>query len=362
MIKINIDHLQPDMVVGKPILGSRGQVLLNTGLAIKPQHIFYLRQLGIGAVYVKDERLDDVVIDDVASEQIRSEGRALIHQLIEAVNAPGFNNKGINVVEQELIQLVAGIVEELISNKELAVQLMDIRSVDSYIFAHSVNCSILATLIAAKMDYNRNSLKNIALGSLLHDLGMTAIPSKILNKEGALTKDEYETVKKHPVYGYELFKKSSLFNIEAAEVVIQHHERNSGQGYPKGLKGNEISPNAGILAIADAFDALTSDKPNRKAYQNHEAIEMLMSWGGDCFNLKALRCFLSNIAAYPAGTRVLLSNHESGYVIANEPGAALRPLVRVLYDNNLSAISKPYDLDLKLELDITIIKVLEKSN
>lgn len=361
MRKLSLDLAQPGMLVGKPVYGSAGQVLLNTGIELKQQHIFYLRQLGINSLYIYDQRMADIEVDDVLSEQVRSEGRTLIAQIIRDVDSPNPNNKGINVREKEINELVANIVEELINNRELTVQLVDIRSVDSYLFAHSVNCAVLATLMAAKLDFNSSSLKNIALGALLHDLGMAAVPARIIEKEGALTRDEYGTVKKHPVYGYELFRKSSLFNLESADAIIQHHERNNGQGYPKGLKGDEISPFAHLLSVADTFDALTSDKPNRKAFLNHQAVEMLMSWGGDYFNLDILRHFLSNIAAYPAGSHVLLNNGESGYVIANTPGYALRPVVRVLYKGEaLSPHPSPYDLDLKQVLNTTIVKVLEE--
>lgn len=360
MRKILLGHAQAGMIVGKPVYGSTGQVLLNTGTEIKQQHLFYLNQLGINSLYVRDCRLNEVEVDDVVSEKVRSEGRALVAQIIRDVDSPSPNNKGINCREKEIIELVASIVEELIENRELTIQLVDIRSVDSYLFAHSVNCAVLATLMAAKMDFDCNSLKDVALGSLLHDIGMAAVPAKIVNKEGELTRDEYETVKKHPIYGYEIFKKSSLFKKEAADAIIQHHERNNGQGYPFNLKGDEISLFAHLLSVADAFDALTSDKPNRKAFLNHQAVEMLMSWGGDYFNLDVLRQFLSIIAAYPVGSHVMLNNGESGYVILNSPGYALRPVIRIMYKGeSLSPHPSPYDLDLKKALDRTIVDVLE---
>lgn len=361
MRKISLDHVQAGMVVGKPVYGPVGQVLLNTGIEIKQQHIFYLKQLGINSLYIRDNRMKDIEVDDVISEQVRSEGRALVAQIIRDVDSPSPNNKGINIREREINELVAGIVEELIENRELTIQLVDIRSVDSYLYAHSVNCAVLSTLMAAKMDFDYQSLKDIALGSLLHDIGMSAVPAKIINKEGELTRDEYETVKKHPVYGYEIFKKCPFYKKEAADAIMQHHERNNGQGYPFGLKGDDISLYAHFLSIADTFDALTSDKPNRKAFLNHQAVEMLMSWGGDYFNLEVLRHFLSNIAAYPVGSHVTLNNGESGYVISNTPGYALRPVVRIVYKGgSLSPHPSPYDLDLKKALDKTIVEVIEE--
>lgn len=307
--------------------------------------------------------MSDVVIEDTVSDQVRSEGRSLVAQIMCDVDSPSQNNKGINIKDQAIIELVLEILEELFENKDLIVQLVDIRSIGGYLFAHSVNCAVLTSLMAVKLNsYDQASLKKITLGALLHDLGMVTIPESIIDKNNALTIDEYEMVKQHPVYGYELFKKSSLFNIKSGKMILQHHERNQGQGYPGGLKGSELDKMVHLLMIADVFDALTSDKPNREAYQTHQAVEMLMSRGGELFDLELLRHFISNIAAYPAGTHVCLNNGESGFVVGNTPGYALRPVVRIYYKGqDLAAHPKPYDLDLKQALDLTIVKVLDNN-
>ncbi len=360
MRRIATNIVQPGMVTRKPVYGATGQILLNTGVAIKPQHIFYLRQLKIKSVYIKDERLHDLEVRDIVSDSIRSESRTLINQIIREVDSPSANNKGINIRDQELVSLVARIVEEIIANRDIIVQLADIRSLDSYLFAHSVNCAVISTLIAAKMNYGTDLLHEVALGALLHDMGMVAVPPAVVGKQGALTMDEFDMVKQHPLYGYELFKKFPSYTPGAAAIIAQHHERCHGQGYPRGLYEDDIAGAAHIIAITDVFDALTSDKPNRPAYRTDQAIEMLMSWGGDFFHLDTLRYFLANIAAYPAGTHVFLSNGESGFVIANTPGYALRPRVRVLYrGDDLAPHPAPYDLDLTEALDLAIVKVIE---
>ncbi len=361
MRKLSIDYIQPGMIVGKPILGSSGQILLNDGIIIKSQHIFYLKYLGIDDVYIRDERMKDVHIEDTVSDQVRSEGRLLISQIVEDINTPGPNNKGINIHEKDIIELVTSIIVELIENADIMIQLIDLRTQDEYLFAHAVNCSVLTTLVAVKLDYHGDILEEIAIGSLLHDIGMVAVPRDLIMKKGKLTKSEFEIVKQHPQYGYEIFRKSSLYSPDAGKIILQHHERNEGQGYPRGLKAEKIELFSHIMAVVDVFDALTSNKPNRDAYRTHQAVEILMSLGGEYFNLNVLRFFLSNIAAYPAGTHVLLSNGESGLVIANRQGYALRPVVRILYrGEDLSPHPSPYDLDLKKSLNLTVEKVLEE--
>ncbi|UNC91626.1 HD-GYP domain-containing protein [Candidatus Contubernalis alkaliaceticus] len=360
MRRISLDSAQPGMVLGKTISGSAGQVLLHARVKIKPQYLTYLKRLGVNYIYVEDSRMDDVVLCDVISEDTRREACSLIKDCMKEVKSSKIQKKGLNVKGEKILQTVSKIVEELLDNKEMLAQLMDIRCKDDYKFAHSVNCCVLATLVAVKMKYDTASLKSLATGALLHDIGLAAVPENILQKPGDLTNDEYETIKNHPFYGYEIFKKTSFFSSVSGAIILQHHERYQGKGYPQGLRGKNINPLAQILAVADVYDALTSDRPYRKAFQPHQAVEMLFSWGGELFDLNILNHFLANIAAYPVGFHVFLNNGESGLVIANTPGFTLRPVVRILYTGeDLASHPAPYDIDLSRVLDLTIVKVKE---
>ncbi len=360
MRKISLDSVQPGMVLGKTIFGGAGQVLLKAGAEIKPQYPVYLERLGINYIYIMDSRMEDVEIHDIIREETRQEARSLVRDVMKNIQSPNSNKKGINIKEKKVLKTVTRIVEELLENKEVISQLADIRTRDDYLFSHSVNSCILATLVGRKMNYNTSSLKQLATGTLLHDLGMVAVPEKILFKEGEFTEDEYATVKNHPLYGYEIFKNSRMFSARAGAIILQHHERYNGQGYPRGLQGYKISEMAQICGIADVYDALTSERPYRKALQPYQAVEMLMAWGEDYFHKELLNKFLSVTAAYPIGYHVFLSNGESGLVIANNPGLMTRPVVRVLYTGeDLAPHPAPHDLDLSQVLDITIVKVLD---
>jgi HD-GYP domain-containing protein (c-di-GMP phosphodiesterase class II) len=358
MRRIHLDSARPGLVLGKAILGSSGQVLLNAGVVIKQQYITYLKRLGVEYLYAYDSSMEDVEIKDLISEDTRQKARALLKDIFKNLQSPVLNKQFI-LPEKKVVQLVSCIIEELLDNKDIVAQLMDIRALDDYLFAHSVNCCVLATLLAANMNYNEDILKDLATGTLLHDIGMVAVPETILRKSGKLTRKEFATVKTHPSFGYEILKKSSLFSERAGTVILQHHERRQGQGYPQGLKGNKINILAQIAGIVDVYDSLTSNRPYRRALQPHQAVEMLMSWGVEHFEIKILREFLANIAAYPLGSQVVLNNGECGLVIENTPGFTLRPVVRILYKGeNMAPHPSPYDLDLSQALDLTIVKVL----
>lgn len=360
MRKVPLGYLKPGMIIKRPVLGFLGQVLLNEGVEISSKHIYYLDQMGINEVYILDERISDAEAEDLISIELRGESRALVAKIIKDIDAANPKNKGIAIKEKEIMEVVTKIVNELLDHKEVLIQLSDIRAQDGYLFAHSVNCSVLATMIAVKMNYDRNALKILATGALLHDIGLIAIPQMILRKPGALTDIEFEAVKQHPAYGYEILRKSKIFSERIGEIVLQHHERNQGQGYPGGYKGKEIASLARILAVVDVYDALTSEKTYRAAYPVHEVIEMMLSWGGEMFDLEVLNTFLENVTAYPVGSHVLLNNGESGLVIKNSPGFCLRPVVRMLYKKDYTSHPAPFNLDLKKVSDLTIVRLIEE--
>lgn len=364
MRKIPLEVVQSGMILAKDIFGDTGQVLLRSDVEIKPRYLNYLEQAGIEYVYIRDDRIKDVQVDDPISERTRHEARHLVKEItrdIEANGSSGKVAKSINVQDRDILNTVNKIIDELLDSKDAIVQLVDIRSKDNYLFAHSVNCAVLSTLVAKKMQYKPKELRWLAAGALFHDLGMLAVPASILDKPGELNEDEFRVVKDHPLRGYEIFKSTDLFDARAGAVVLQHHERYQGQGYPRGMVGKDINPLAQIAGIADVYDAMTSDRPYRKAYKPHEAVDMLISWGEEFFDVNILRNFLSVIAAYPIGFHTMLSNGESGLVIANNPGYTLRPVVRVLYreEEALTPHPEPHDLDLSQALDLTITKVIE---
>ena len=359
MRRLSLEVIQPGMIIAKSLLGSSGQILLKAGTELKSQYLLYLKKLGVNHLYIQDERISDIVVEDVVSDETRHTARVLVKELIKKYHLPAQVSRETKL-DQQVEKMVSQIIDELLSTDNAIMQLSDIRAVSDYLFAHSVNCCIMTSLVAAKMNYNKKTVRHIALGALLHDIGMAAVPEKIINKPGTLTGDEQATVKNHPIYGYEMFKKSPLFHGLSGAVILQHHERNNGKGYPENLSGDEINKASQIMGVVDTYDALTSERPYRQAFYPHEAIEMLMSQQEAIFNPEVLAKFLSVIAAYPVGSHVLLSNGESGLVIGTNPGFTLRPNVRVLYTGQDQAPHPaPYDLDLSEHLDIVITKVIE---
>lgn len=360
MRKVPIWALEPGMRSARPIYDSQGIMLLNSGIEIKREYIDHLQKLGITAIYIEDNIIPDVMIEDVILDETRQKAKKVVGDFItEAEKLPDkpvsqliYAHRGIKDVLQE-------IIDQLIANPNLIINLTDIRTADSYTFAHSVNVAVMSLLTGIALKIPRSRLRNIGLGTLLHDLGKVKIPANILNKKGKLTSEEYEVIKKHPRFGYEMFKAQyGYINTTSSLIIYQHHERMNGSGYPEKLKGDQIHFFARICAVADVYDALVADRPYRSGLRPHVALQILES-SGDEFDPNVLRTFFQHIAAYPIGTFVGLSNGLIGIVIFNKAGFSFRPKVRILGYAEGFELIKPYDLDLMEKLDVVIKEVYD---
>lgn len=359
MRRVPVDFLQPGMKVGRSIYNSRGQLLLAAGTILSQRNIVGLRSLGIPAVYIDDGLLPDIVVGDVISDALRVEAVRQVRRLFEA-ETEGLPVGRAIIKTRQLAQTVDEIIDQLLSQESLAVNLVDIRSVDDYTFGHSVNVCVLSLLTGITLGYNRGNLLFLGMGAILHDIGKVRVPWRILNKPDFLTKEEFEIVKQHTVHGYEILKRLPDISPMAAKIAHQHHERHQGQGYPQGLRGDEIHAFARITAVADVFDALTADRVYRPAVPVHEAFEMIAGSGDFLFDFEVVQAFLYNIAAYPVGTTVALSNGEIGVVVETVRGLSLYPRVRILFDAGGAPVEDAYERALAEERNITVVRVVDE--
>ncbi|MGD9401212.1 MAG: HD-GYP domain-containing protein [bacterium] len=154
---------------------------------------------------------------------------------------------------------------------------------DRYTHEHSSRVSRLACRLAREMGFPESTVEKIEGGALLHDIGKISVDTEILSKPGPLNEDEMEMIKGHPRCSADIISRLRLLR-ESAEIVVQHHERPDGKGYPEGLRGHEISIGARILNVADAFDAMTTDRPYRKRRSLEEAVDELSNGSGSEFD------------------------------------------------------------------------------
>ncbi|HIE13600.1 MAG TPA: HD-GYP domain-containing protein [Desulfotomaculum sp.] len=356
MRKIHISVLQPGMRVGRALYNSSGQLLLSAGTILTRKTIARLEMAAIPAVYVDDGFLKDPAIVDVVSEEIRVQAVRQVRELLAEAAVPGTGTAVVAI--SEIKETVSEIIDQLLKNPDVVFNLIDIRAIDDYTFGHSVSVSVLSLLTGITLGYSREELLALGMGALLHDVGKTVIPDSILNKAGKLSPEEFALVREHPERGFRMLLQIPGVSASSALIALQHHERYQGQGYPRGLRGDEIHEFAVICGVADVFDALVADRVYRRAYPVHEAYELIAGSGNFLFDYRIVQAFLQNVAAYPVGTLVRLSTGETGVVIEARRGMALYPKVRILFDREGSAC-EPYEMDLWKEREVLISGVVE---
>lgn len=352
MIRISLENTRPGMILARDICSAEGKVLLAAGVRLDERYLARLKELGIPAVYVCDRLTEGIEIVDVVSAETRLQALATVKNLFqEAWDARRLNIKGAR-------KTVDNIISEILYNKNALINLAEVRAYDDYTFAHSVNVCVLSIVTGISLNLSRNQLCELGIGALLHDIGKTRIDRNLLNKIEPLSVSEFEVIKKHSAEGFEILRQYPELSLLSAHVAFQHHERFDGSGYPRGLREQEIHAYAMITAVADVFDALTSDRVYCRGFLPHEALDLITTQAGVLFDPVVVNAFLENIAPYPVTTMVQLNTGEIGIVVDVNRGRQHRPVVRVLFDGNLQEIPGFHEIDLAKHENIYIARVL----
>jgi len=184
------------------------------------------------------------------------------------------------------------------------------------------------------MKLQRIELELLGLGALLHDIGKLKIPSEVLDKPGRLTPEEYEIMKAHPVEGYQILKMDEGMPMESLEIVLHHHERINGKGYPEQLSADHISLITKMSSIVDVYDAITSDRCYHDGISPYKALQNIYSWAKDDFDQGLVEEFMSCMGIYPVGTVVELNDGQIGVVLSATEKTRLRPIVLLIQDKD----------------------------
>ncbi len=256
----------------------------------------------------------------------------------------------------EVNDLVHSMTESVIRNPDALLLLARIRRKSEYAYSHAMNVSICSLAFGRHLGYPSPSLQQLGLGGLMLDVGKVRVSEKLLSRPGKLSELEYESVKRHVEYGAALLRENREITQLAFDMIAYHHEREDGSGYPKGLRGASIPVSAKMAAIADCFDALTSERPYARSYSPFEALQVLFEWGRQTLHGDLVEQFIQCLGIYPVGGLVELNSGEIGLVVAHNRTRRLKPRVLLLLDDEKRPYRNPIMLDLltapKLNADI----------
>jgi putative nucleotidyltransferase with HDIG domain len=304
-------------ILKKNVYAKNGRLLMAKGVRMNERQIRYLQQRNI--VLTPD------FFDEDHEEKWRKEQylhtanrvRLLFQQVAEAKLPPLL----------EFHKVFYPLFREYVKHSRFLLEIYELEGTDDYTYRHSINVGIVSGLIA-KLTGNSN-VGNIALAGLLHDIGKLKIPPAILLKSGKLTKEEYEEIKNHTVYGFDLLKKMTE-DVPVLDGVLYHHERMDGSGYPMGKTGDQTPEVAQIIAVADVFDAISSNRTYQTKKSVYFAAQILESeMYRQKLNPTYVIPFLSYLSNSFVGHRAIFSDGKEGNVILCYHDEPLRPLVMI---------------------------------
>ena len=397
MIRIPIDEVTTGMKLARTLYYQYGGVMLAAGATLDAHFISRLRQFGYTSIYIYDEDTEDLVIYDYIDERARQSITTRVQALFSSIReevARSFSSDELKIksaqemrgkveegkfrdildrinIKATFAAAVENIIENLLSDREICMCVGSIKTSANYIYDHSLEVAIHSALIAKRLAFPRDEIRDIILGCLLHDIGYIFIPEDI-RTQSRLTQRDVNILQQHAIYGYYLLRDRDDISLLSAHMAYQHHERQDGEGYPRGLTGtnkvvrrheaiyersNTIHRYSSIVAVPNYYDGLVSNLPYKKAIPPDEAIKKIRDAKGTMLNEEVVDVFLDYIPVYPLGTSIVVTSGKyhgwRGVVIAVMSDKVDKPVIRLLHDRR-KKIKKPIDIDLKEEKEINI--------
>lgn len=379
MRKVSVAQLRPAMALGTPLHDKKGRVLLAPGVALTGRFISAIEARGYSSVYVQDGLADDVPPPELLSERVRVTTTSHLDALFSVTAAaakesmpqrPSDWPAGTWPIIEAMYRDVDAIMGEVFAAGTLGGMTL-LKSHDTYTFEHSIDTAVVSVMLGKRLGLHPQDLRQLGMGCLVHDIGKTFTALEVLNKAGPLTAPERDHIQLHPLDGYRLVASMGLDSNVPRHVAWQHHEKQDGSGYPRGLSGtNQVVRTlydltnqgrmmllAEIAAVADVYSALSSDRPYRATLPPDQVAGIMRGMGGSHLNQGVLDAFFHVVPAYPAGLRVRLSGGGfdgwRGVVASVRPSHLHRPVVRLLQDPHGRGVT-PDEIDLRRLPDVTL--------
>lgn len=282
------------------------------------------------------------------AKKVRDEAELLVREFLHDARL------GKGVAAEKVTGTVGKMVDSVFRNQDALTSLARLKSFDDYTFAHSVNVCILSLALGRHMGLERAELCDLGTGAILHDIGKMLVPGQVLNKPGKLTDEEFTIMKRHTEFGGEVLKDARI-NEASRLVATQHHERFDGSGYYRRLSGRDIHPFARIAAVADVYDAMTSNRVYQNGMPPEEALKRLYLMRGTHFESELVERLIKCLGIYPIGTLVELNTGELAIVKMVNRSHPLQPRIEIILDRKKKRCEPPVETNLMDEIGRWIV-------
>ncbi len=328
MRKIDINAIKGSETLARDVYGQNNTILLPSGILLKKEYIEPLKKMNISYIYVEDEFSAGIEESKNSENELKVQ---CLHKIRETLDRFSFSMRNqanqINDIAEEVIM-------EVLSNEHILYNIAGVRQKSEDLYSHSLNVCALSVLLAIKLNLSKTRVKDIAEGSILHDIGFTCVNA--MYKAGGkkyYRANELKEIKKHVIYGYNLVENADWLSTRSKEIILYHHEICNGTGYPFHLNADKIKIGSKIVSVCDTFDCLVYGyitKPKKV----HEAIEYIVSQSGIKFSHQVVKAFNASVAAFPNGTLVLTNENELGIVLKQSNSCPTRPVIRIIQDKD----------------------------
>lgn len=320
---MSVNDCKPGMTIAEDIYNEYGAVIIPEGTILEEYAIERVKKLGLVRIRMYDSTGE--MIEASGTDLFRAqykENLNTVKGVLHDISA------GKQIDSQRVDQTTRSILSRINENREIVSCLSEMRTIDEYLYSHSLNVALLCMLIGKWLKFDYTKLKSLITSGFLHDIGKSRIAADILNKPGSLSDEEYEEIKKHTVYGYKIAETAAGVNDDILKGILLHHEREDGSGYPFSMKGENIHEFGKIIAVADVYDAMTSTRVYKAKQCPFDVIEIISVDHFNTLDNKITSVFLKNIASYYLGESVILSNDVIGEIVYINPFNISRPIIK----------------------------------
>lgn len=389
MLRLPTAILQPGMTLARPIIDERGRILLRPGVQLTPDYISILKRRGFPSAYISDGDTDDIVIEDLLSDQVRRSAQTHLAEVFDFVGHVS-SQAGVTSSEQAAAVIQDSTIVNALRNSEdrfrqvedsvtrLLDEIMDastltglsqIRGANDTLFSHSINVTATALMLGRQLKLNLSDLKRLGAGCMLHDIGKVFwLAGQDQEAANGQQVTPLQVLREHPRLGYELLRARNPDEVLTNHIALEHHERQDGRGYPRQLIGTNriersradrrnISLISEIVTVADCYDLLSVKRPGRTALTPKQVADTMSRLAGTFLNQEIVQVFLTMLPTLPVGLDVIVrTGLYAGYrgvVVQVDPKQPDRPLIRILFNARGDRIV-PIDLDLTQESSIMV--------
>ena len=391
MKKVLVKDLKEGTIFSEPVYIEGNNLLVPAGVELRKKDINRLRSWGIESVETdgvplivtsKEDKTNNPAGTNVPKEKEKAssakEAPSVISltevhentgayrsylELIERLDEVCQNiTNGVSVEARSIDNITGRLLQAVREQRHSFIGFILGGEIKSFEMAKSlVNTAILSALIALEMKLPHHKVQQVVTGALLHDVGMLRIPKEIVDKKGGLSTAELQRIQSHPLYTYKIVNKELLYPEDVGLIVLQHHERWDGEGYPRRISGAAIDMGARIVSVADAFEAMVSQKPYRNSMMGYQAMKNLLSDNLRRFYPDVIKAFIQTMGIYPIGSIILLNNGALARVVEVEATAPLRPKIRILIDEfgKVFKQNEGDEIDLLVEKSLFIARAVD---